>query len=123
MLRQRVRVSYGPGDTEVVPATDVKPLFPPGNQAPREGGEPRPTAATNRAAARHRARNQVRRPSRTRTMIATPRSPRCAPSTPISTTNPMTMTTCPIRAATPSSTRLKTMIRAAIPTPKTDPSR
>jgi hypothetical protein len=27
-----VRVSYGPGDTEVVPATEVKPLFPSGNQ-------------------------------------------------------------------------------------------
>ena len=32
VLRQRVRVSYGPGDTEVVPATEVKPLFPSGNQ-------------------------------------------------------------------------------------------
>jgi hypothetical protein len=32
VLRQRVRVSYGPGDTEVVPATDVKPMFPSGNQ-------------------------------------------------------------------------------------------
>jgi cell fate regulator YaaT (PSP1 superfamily) len=32
VLRQRIRVSYGPGDTEVVPATDVKPLFPSGNQ-------------------------------------------------------------------------------------------
>lgn len=41
VLRQRVRVSYGPGDTEVVLATEVKPLFPPGNQPPREGGEPR----------------------------------------------------------------------------------
>jgi len=40
VLRQRVRVSYGPGDTEVVPATDVKPLFPPGNQPAREAGEP-----------------------------------------------------------------------------------
>ena len=41
MLRQRIRVSYGMGDTEVLPATDVKPLFPAGNQprAPRaEGG-------------------------------------------------------------------------------------
>ncbi|HEX4454267.1 MAG TPA: regulatory iron-sulfur-containing complex subunit RicT [Kofleriaceae bacterium] len=35
VLRQRVRVSYGPGDTEVVPAAEVKPLFPSGN-APRE---------------------------------------------------------------------------------------
>ena len=32
VLRQRVRVSYGPGDTEVVPASEVKPLFPSGNQ-------------------------------------------------------------------------------------------
>jgi cell fate regulator YaaT (PSP1 superfamily) len=32
VLRQRVRVSYGAGDTEVVPASEVKPLFPPGNQ-------------------------------------------------------------------------------------------
>jgi hypothetical protein len=32
VLRQRVRVSYGPGDTEVVPAGEVKPLFPSGNQ-------------------------------------------------------------------------------------------
>jgi len=37
VMRQRVRVSYGPGDTEVVPATEVKPLFPPGNQP--GGGE------------------------------------------------------------------------------------
>jgi cell fate regulator YaaT (PSP1 superfamily) len=35
VLRQRVRVSYGPGDTEVLPATEVKPMFPSGNQ-PRE---------------------------------------------------------------------------------------
>jgi cell fate regulator YaaT (PSP1 superfamily) len=35
VLRQRVRVSYGAGDTEVVLAADVKPLFPAGNQ-PRE---------------------------------------------------------------------------------------
>jgi cell fate regulator YaaT (PSP1 superfamily) len=32
VLRQRVRVSYGPGDTEVVAATEVKPMFPSGNQ-------------------------------------------------------------------------------------------
>ena len=32
VLRQRIRVSYGPGDTEVVPAAEVKPLFPSGNQ-------------------------------------------------------------------------------------------
>jgi cell fate regulator YaaT (PSP1 superfamily) len=38
VLRQRVRVSYGPGDTEVVPAAEVKPVFPSGNPPP---GEPR----------------------------------------------------------------------------------
>jgi cell fate regulator YaaT (PSP1 superfamily) len=32
VLRQRVRVSYGAGDTEVLPATDVKPMFPSGQQ-------------------------------------------------------------------------------------------
>jgi len=45
VLRQRIRVSYGMGDTEVLPATEVKPLFPAGNQprAPRaEGGSPGP---------------------------------------------------------------------------------
>ncbi|HUS28711.1 MAG TPA: regulatory iron-sulfur-containing complex subunit RicT [Kofleriaceae bacterium] len=36
VLRQRIRVSYGPGDTEVLPATEVKPMFPSGNQ-PRGG--------------------------------------------------------------------------------------
>ena len=35
VLRQRVRVSYGPGDTEVVPATVVRPMFPPGGQQAR----------------------------------------------------------------------------------------
>ncbi len=30
VLRQRVRVSYGMGDSEVLPAGDVKPMFPPG---------------------------------------------------------------------------------------------
>ena len=38
VLRQRLRVSYGPGDTEVVPAAEVKPLFAPGNQ-PRHHAE------------------------------------------------------------------------------------
>jgi len=38
VLRQRVRVSYGPGDTEVVPAAEVTPLFPSGNQPPRDRG-------------------------------------------------------------------------------------
>ena len=37
VLRQRVRVSYGMGDSEVLPASDVKPLFPPGTQP--GGGE------------------------------------------------------------------------------------
>jgi cell fate regulator YaaT (PSP1 superfamily) len=32
VLRQRLRVSYGMGDTEVLPASEVKPLFPPGGQ-------------------------------------------------------------------------------------------
>src|SRR5262249_26266243 len=32
VLRQRVRVSYAPGDTEVVPASEVRPMFPSGNQ-------------------------------------------------------------------------------------------
>ncbi|MDX2087322.1 MAG: regulatory iron-sulfur-containing complex subunit RicT [Kofleriaceae bacterium] len=32
VLRQRVRVSYGMGDTEVLPASEVKPLFPSGGQ-------------------------------------------------------------------------------------------
>jgi cell fate regulator YaaT (PSP1 superfamily) len=50
VLRQRVRVSYGPGDSEVVPATEVQPLFPSGNPPPRERGErdargPRPGVA------------------------------------------------------------------------------
>lgn len=34
VLRQRVRVSYGMGDSEMLPATEVKPLFPPGTQPP-----------------------------------------------------------------------------------------
>ncbi|MFT3700283.1 MAG: regulatory iron-sulfur-containing complex subunit RicT [Kofleriaceae bacterium] len=42
VLRQRLRVSYGPGDSEVVPATEVKPLFPSGNQPPQDGQQPRP---------------------------------------------------------------------------------
>jgi cell fate regulator YaaT (PSP1 superfamily) len=40
VLRQRVRVSYGPGDTEVVPAAEVKPLFPSGNQPRAQRPEP-----------------------------------------------------------------------------------
>ena len=41
VLGQRLRVSYGPGDSEVVPASEVKPLFPAGNQ-PRQGGPASP---------------------------------------------------------------------------------
>lgn len=39
VLRQRIRVSYGPGETEMLPATDVKPLFPSGNQPKRGPGQ------------------------------------------------------------------------------------
>jgi cell fate regulator YaaT (PSP1 superfamily) len=44
VLRQRVRVSYGMGDSEVLPAGDVKPLFAPGGPPQGERGErgPRP---------------------------------------------------------------------------------
>ncbi|HEX3757800.1 MAG TPA: regulatory iron-sulfur-containing complex subunit RicT [Kofleriaceae bacterium] len=37
VLRQRVRISYAPGDAEVVAASEVRPMFPSGN-APRAGG-------------------------------------------------------------------------------------
>jgi cell fate regulator YaaT (PSP1 superfamily) len=45
VLRQRVRVSYAPGDSEVLPATEVRPMFPPqhaGARAPEpeHDGEP-----------------------------------------------------------------------------------
>jgi cell fate regulator YaaT (PSP1 superfamily) len=40
VLRQRIRVSYGPGDTEVVPADKVRPLFPSGNQPVMREAEP-----------------------------------------------------------------------------------
>ncbi len=42
VLRQRVRVSYGMGDSEVLPAVEVKPMFPAGNApgAPREPDPP-----------------------------------------------------------------------------------
>ncbi|TMQ08189.1 MAG: hypothetical protein E6J90_41170 [Deltaproteobacteria bacterium] len=40
VLRQRIRVSYGPGDTEVVPAAEVRPMFPSGNQPPAPAAEP-----------------------------------------------------------------------------------
>jgi hypothetical protein len=33
-------VSYGHGDTEVLPATEVKPMFPPGNQPRQQAHEP-----------------------------------------------------------------------------------
>ncbi|MEJ7602637.1 MAG: regulatory iron-sulfur-containing complex subunit RicT [Kofleriaceae bacterium] len=45
VLRQRVRVSYGPGDTEVVPAAEVTPVFPSGNAAPGEARERPPREA------------------------------------------------------------------------------
>jgi cell fate regulator YaaT (PSP1 superfamily) len=40
VLRQRIRVSYGPGDTEVLPASEVKPMFPSGNQPRQQAHEP-----------------------------------------------------------------------------------
>jgi cell fate regulator YaaT (PSP1 superfamily) len=40
VLRGRVRVGYGPGDSEVLPGAEVKPMFPSGGQ----GGGPRPGA-------------------------------------------------------------------------------
>jgi cell fate regulator YaaT (PSP1 superfamily) len=43
VLRQRVRVSYGPGDTEVVPATEVRPLFPSGQQPSLRPSGPQPS--------------------------------------------------------------------------------
>jgi cell fate regulator YaaT (PSP1 superfamily) len=46
VLRQRVRVSYGAGDTEVLPASEVKPMFPSGNQ-PREAEPPPESDADN----------------------------------------------------------------------------
>ena len=42
VLRQRVRVSYAPGESEVLPATDVKPMFPSGGQRPEPEPEPEP---------------------------------------------------------------------------------
>jgi cell fate regulator YaaT (PSP1 superfamily) len=42
VLRQRIRVSYGPGDTEVLPASDVKPMFPSGHQPGQAQHEPEP---------------------------------------------------------------------------------
>lgn len=40
VLHQRIRVSYGPGETEVLPATEVKPMFPSG--AKQSDPEPEP---------------------------------------------------------------------------------
>ena len=40
VLRQRVRVSYGAGDAEVLPATEVKPLFPSQAQSAAPTTEP-----------------------------------------------------------------------------------
>lgn len=39
VLRQRIRVSYGPGETEVLPAAEVKPMFPSGNQPANKSDE------------------------------------------------------------------------------------
>ena len=39
VLRQRVRVSYGPGETEMLPASEVRPMFPSGNPSGK-GGAP-----------------------------------------------------------------------------------
>ena len=41
VLRQRVRVSYAPGDSEVLPAGEVRPMFPSGNR-PEPEPEPEP---------------------------------------------------------------------------------
>lgn len=49
VLRQRVRVSYGMGDTEVLPASEVKALFPSGN--PPGAAPPRRDERADRAAA------------------------------------------------------------------------
>jgi cell fate regulator YaaT (PSP1 superfamily) len=40
VLRQRVRISYAPGDTEVVAAAEVRPMFPSGNPPRARDAEP-----------------------------------------------------------------------------------
>ena len=44
VIRQRVRVAFGPGESQVMPASEVKPLFPPqgkpGAPAPEPDDEP-----------------------------------------------------------------------------------
>jgi hypothetical protein len=42
VLRGRVRVGYGPGDSEVLPGSEVKPMFPSGSSGvrPVEPDEP-----------------------------------------------------------------------------------
>ncbi|HEX8108355.1 MAG TPA: hypothetical protein VF516_11540, partial [Kofleriaceae bacterium] len=40
VLRQRVRISYAPGDTEVVAAAEVRPMFPSGNPPHARGADP-----------------------------------------------------------------------------------
>lgn len=40
VLRQRIRVSYGPGDTEVLPASEVKPMFPSGQHHHGKDSDP-----------------------------------------------------------------------------------
>lgn len=49
VLRQRVRVSYGPGDTEVVPASEVKPMFLPGGQRADAEPEHEPESETEQS--------------------------------------------------------------------------
>ncbi|HUJ62079.1 MAG TPA: regulatory iron-sulfur-containing complex subunit RicT [Kofleriaceae bacterium] len=45
VLRQRVRVSYAPGETEVLPASEVRPMFPSGSR-PEPEVEPDPEPET-----------------------------------------------------------------------------
>ena len=40
VLRQRVRISYAPGDTEVVAASEVRQMFPSGTPPRARGAEP-----------------------------------------------------------------------------------
>ncbi|MBX3159996.1 MAG: hypothetical protein KF773_28765 [Deltaproteobacteria bacterium] len=46
VLRQRVRISYGPGDTEVVPAAEVRPMFPSGMPPGQRPTGPQPAATS-----------------------------------------------------------------------------
>jgi cell fate regulator YaaT (PSP1 superfamily) len=53
VLRQRIRVSYGMGDTEVLPASEVKPMFPAGNQPRRDHADRADQASHDDAADTH----------------------------------------------------------------------